>query len=102
MTIQELREQILDTIACGCLSSLDYPCKCEPHFKEQCWGKVTDQILSLDGLLIEVEGELPKEFIVEWRDYDAEPVVVCFDKEALDKSGYKKVRPTKELVKEAK
>ena len=42
--------------------------------------------------VIPEEGELPKDFTVSWRDYDAEPAIVWFDKEALDKAGYGKYR----------
>ncbi len=71
----------------------------------------TDQILSLDGLYVEVEGELP----------DIEGIFASVNKmpkethkrvsgdkwryiKAIESklSGYKKVRPTKELVKEVK
>lgn len=42
----ELREKILGFIADRCLSNLDSPCDCPSHHREQCWGKVADQILA--------------------------------------------------------
>ena len=57
------REKILDTIANRCHSNLDYPCDCQPHHREQCWGKVADQLLALlpditkDELIVEMRRE---------------------------------------------
>ena len=47
--LDDAREKILGEIGNRCLNNLDHPCSCEPHYREQCWGKVADQILALSG-----------------------------------------------------
>ena len=102
MTIQELRERTAKKLAE--IEGFTWDWVIGYKFEDEWFGKA-DQILSLDGLLIEVEGELPEktcdeidEIFDRWTlrpNYARELVQI-----ELDKAGYKKVSPTKDLLKE--
>ncbi len=47
--LYDVRGKILAAIADRCLSNSDHPCDCATRWREQCWGKVADQILAISG-----------------------------------------------------